>query len=302
LSSGLLWLHALPQQVVNGLDVGSIYALIAVGYTLVYGVLRLINFAHGDVFMVGAFLGLIAATTLHQHLWAAMAFAMAGSALLGVLIERLAYRPLRRAPRLAALITAIGISLLLENGGQLPVVFGPTPQAYPQFIAQRTFTPGGLTIPLSTVYVWSATIVILVFLWLLVMKTKVGKAMRAVQHDQTTAALMGINVDAIILFTFALGSALAAVAGVLYASEYGQVDPIMGLMPGLKAFIAAVLGGIGSVPGAILGGLLLGLIETGVSQFQGGATYRDGIAFLILILVLLWRPTGLLGTGAVEKV
>ncbi|HET6387613.1 MAG TPA: branched-chain amino acid ABC transporter permease [Armatimonadota bacterium] len=297
------------QQIINGLGLGSIYALIAVGYTLVYGVLRLINFAHGDVFMVGAFLGLFAGVSLHQSLWVSLLFSMAGCALLGILIERLAYRPLRKAPRMAALITAIGVSLLLENGGQLPEVFGPNPQSYtnpktdlPLFIPEHVYRVGGVSIDLPTICIWIATAIIFVGLRILVTKTKIGKAMRAVQHDQESAALMGIDVNGIILFTFGLGSALAAVAGVLFASEYGQIDPLMGLMPGLKAFIAAVLGGIGSVPGAIIGGLLLGVVETLVAQFQGGATYRDGIAFLILILVLLWKPTGLLGTGAVEKV
>lgn len=302
-------LHEILQQIVNGLDLGSIYALIAIGYTLVYGVLRLINFAHGDVFMIGSFIGLEVGERFHGGLAMALAMAMVGCAILGILIERLAYRPLRKAPRLAVLITAIGVSLLLENGGQLPWVFGATPHAYPSFIPSRTFQVGQVSIQLTSIYVWSATIIILVFLWLLVMKTKTGKAMRAVQHDQEAAALMGINVNGIITFTFALGSALAGVAGVLYACEYPSIDPLMGLMPGLKAFVAAVLGGIGSIPGAVLGGLLLGVVETAVASmgsvapgWPSGATYRDAIAFFVLILVLLWRPTGLLGTGAVEKV
>jgi branched-chain amino acid transport system permease protein len=299
-------LQVFLQQVVNGLGLGSIYALIAVGYTLVYGVLRLINFAHGDIFMVGAFLGLAAGVLLHLPLALALLFSMAGCALLGILIERLAYRPLRRAPRLAALITAIGVSLFLENGGQL---WSPDPRSYndPQtnqslFLSQQSYQLGGVSIDVTTVAIWLATAVLFLMLRLLVKRTKIGRAMRAVQHDQEAAALMGINVNGIILFTFGLGSSLAAVAGVLYATQYGQIDPLMGLMPGLKAFVAAVLGGIGSIDGAILGGLLLGVVETYVGQFQGGATYRDGIAFLILILVLLWKPTGLLGAGAVEKV
>ena len=290
------------QQIVNGLDHGSIYALIAIGYTLVYGVLRLINFAHGDVFMVGAFLGLIAGEKFHQGLWVSMVIAMIGCAALGLVIERFAYRPLRKAPRLAVLITAIGVSLLLENGGQMPQVFGPNSRAYPPFIVGPPLHLGPMIIQLSAIYIWSITGCISLALWYLVMRTRLGRAMRAVQHDQEAAALMGINVNAIISFTFALGSALAAVAGVLYACDYGTVDPLMGLMPGLKAFVAAVLGGIGSIPGAILGGILLGVVETAMAGLPGGATYQDGIAFLILIVVLLWRPTGLLGTGAVEKV
>ena len=292
------------QQVVNGLDRGSIYALIAIGYTLVYGVLRLINFAHGDIFMVGAFVGLAVGLNLHQGLAVALLVSMAACALLGVLIERLAYRPLRKAPRLASLITAIGVSLLLENGGQVLPYPGPTPRAYYPFLSKRHFSIPivHVDIATTTIAVWIATAVILVFLWVLVMHTRVGRAMRAVQHDQEAAALMGVDVSGIITFTFALGSALAAVGGVLYGCEYGQIDPLLGFQPGLKAFVAAVLGGIGSIEGAIVGGLLLGIVETFVAGLQGGATYRDGIAFLVLILVLLWKPTGLLGSGAVEKV
>jgi branched-chain amino acid transport system permease protein len=294
------------QQLFNGLIWGGVYALIALGYTMVYGVLRLINFAHGDVYMVGAYLAFFTASALsvRAHSPAGMLLvllaAMAGCGLLGFTIERAAYKPVRRAPRLTALITAIGVSLLLENGGQL--VFGPNPRPFPAIVPDRAIASLG-TVAVSSVQVMilGAVAVLLVGLQTLVQRTKVGKAMRAVSYNRDAASLMGINVDNIITFTFVLGSALAAVAGILVGLYTGTIDPLMGLLPGMKAFVAAVLGGIGSIPGAMLGGLVLGMAEVLVVA-AGYSTYRDAIAFALLVLVLLLRPTGLLGTGAVEKV
>ncbi len=301
------------QQLINGLSLGAMYALIALGYTMVYGVLKLINFAHGEVFMCGAFLGLAALAAFHLPLALALPFAMLGAAILGILIERGAYRPLRSSPRLSALITAIGVSLLLQNLGVL--LLGAAPQSYPAAISadpvpflQSRF---GLIVTHQQVFIVFATAAILVLLHLIVSRTKIGKAMRAVSEDREAAQLMGINVDRVISFTFGLGSAIAAAGGVFYGIYYGTADPLMGLMPGIKAFVAAVLGGIGSIPGAMLGGVLMGLVETGVSSVTlhlsptvtlTGSTLRDAVAFAVLILVLLVRPAGLLGRAAREKV
>jgi len=299
-------LQELTQQVLNGLIWGGVYALIALGYTMVYGVLRLINFAHGDVYMVGAYVAFYTVAALGGG--AATPFgvvlvflaAAAGCALLGMTIERAAYRPVRNAPRLTALITAIGVSLLLENGGQL--VFGPNPRAFPQVLAVReVFRIGEVVVTSLQVTIIGAVAVLLVLLELLVHKTRVGKAMRAVAYNRSVASLMGINTDNIISFTFAVGSALAAVAGILVGLYTGTIDPLMGMLPGIKAFVAAVVGGIGSIPGAMLGGFALGMSEVLVVAL-GYSTYRDAIAFALLVLILLLRPTGLLGTGAVEKV
>jgi branched-chain amino acid transport system permease protein len=301
------------QQLVNGISLGAMYALIALGYTMVYGVLKLINFAHGEVFMVGAFVGLGALTLLHLPLIAALLVAMAAAALLGMTIERAAYRPLRQAPRLTALITAIGVSLLLQNLG---VIFlGAAQQHYPAAISadpvpwlQDRF---GLVVTRQQIVILAATALILLLLHLIVSRTKIGKAMRAVSEDRQAAQLMGINIDRVISFTFGLGSAIAAAGGVFYGIYYGAADPLMGLMPGIKAFVAAVLGGIGSIPGAMLGGVLMGVVETGVSSVTWhlsptvtltGSTLRDGVAFGVLIIILLVRPTGLLGRVGREKV
>jgi branched-chain amino acid transport system permease protein len=387
------------QQLINGLSAGAIYALIAVGYTMVYGVLRLINFAHGDIYMVGAVAGLYAFTrSLSQPapgepfvlviliaslvamvvlyvlnrrraaatsssppgllksprlfdavatlfallvvvelcLWTrrpgvsrppswtgfllVLVAAMFVCGCLGFAIERLAYRPLRNQPRITALITAIGVSLLLEFGGQF--VFGATPQAFPSImpaffpgsavepraLGPVTFTGtqaliGQLSVSAVDVLIFGTTLVLMVVLWWLVQHTRTGMALRAVSFRFDTAALMGINVNRIVSFTFVLGSALAAAAGVLVGVKFPQVDPLMGLMPGIKAFVAAVLGGIGNIPGAVAGGVLLGLVETLVAGYlPQGSQYRDGVAFVILIAVLLVKPSGLFGSNAVEKV
>lgn len=291
------------QQLINGLSLGAIYALIALGYTMVYGVLRFINFAHSDVFMVGSFAGFYIGRGMPKESFAtgfvALAGAMAVCALLGVTIERLAYRPLRNRSKLTVLITAIGVSLLLEYTGQF--VFGAAPKAFPTLFPVHTFKLAGLVISSNQIVVLVVALALLGALQYIVLRTKVGTAMRAVSFNQQAAALVGINNDRIISFTFALGSALAAAGGILYSLNYQAIDPLMGVLPGLKAFVAAVLGGIGNIPGAALGGLLLGVVETFVngSRFS---TFTDAIAFAILIGILLFRPAGLLGKLQVEKV
>ena len=296
------------QQLLNGIAWGSIYALIALGYTMVYGVLKLINFAHGDVYMVGAMAGYYAAHALGfaaaepslVGLFAVLLLSMAACAALGATIERVAYRPLRTAPRLASLITAIGISLLLENGGQL--LFGADPKFFPTLVTRReVIRIGSLAVSNIQLIVFGTAMFLMVGLELVVMRTRFGRAMRAVSVDAPAAALMGVPVDRVISGTFVLGSAPAAAAGILVGLSNPKIDPLMGLLPGLKAFVAAVLGGIGSIPGAMFGGLLLGIVETFVSAYLS-STYRDAIAFVILIAILLYRPTGLFGTGQVEKV
>ncbi len=294
------------QQIINGLSLGSIYALIALGYTMVYGVLRLINFAHGDVYMLGAFAGYFLANALDLDANPSVPWAIAVTigamgicAVIGVVIERLAYRPVRHHSRLTALITAIGVSLLLEYGGQ--VVFGATPRFFPQMIRSDSYTVGGVQITNQSLLIIVVAVVVMFGLHYIVHRTRVGKAMRATSFNLAAAKLMGIDTDRIIAFTFALGSALAAAGGVLVALSIPRIDPLMGMMTGLKAFVAAVLGGIGSIPGAMLGGLLIGLLETGISA-TAYSTYRDAVAFGLLILILLFRPAGILGTASTEKV
>lgn len=291
------------QQLLNGLSLGAIYALIALGYTMVYGVLRFINFAHSDVFMVGAFIGYFAGRIVPEGtLWGGLTVllaAMAGCALLGMIIERLAYRPLRGAPTLNVLITAIGVSLLLEYSGQ--VFFGAAPRTFPAILPSANFTLGGLVLSSNQLVVIIVAVLLMIGLELIVHRTKIGMAMRAVSLNPRAAQLVGVNNDIVISFTFGLGSALAAAGGVLYALNYPSIDPLMGVMPGLKAFVAAILGGIGNIPGAALGGLLLGVVETFVNGSQW-STYKDAIAFAILIVILLFRPAGLLGRATVEKV
>ena len=294
------------QQLINGLSLGAIYALIALGYTMVYGVLRLINFAHGDVYMLGAFAGYFLANALQLDanpsvLWAIVVTlgAMAICAGIGMLIERLAYRPVRHHSRLTSLITAIGVSLLLEYGGQ--VVFGANPRFFPQMIRAEVYELGGVQITNQSLLIILLAVAVMWGLHFIVHRTKVGKAMRATSYNLAAAKLMGINTDRVIAFTFALGSALAASGGVMVALAIPRIDPLMGLMTGLKAFVAAVLGGIGNIPGAMLGGMLIGLMETGLSA-TAYSTYRDAVAFGVLILILLFRPAGILGTSGTEKV
>ncbi|MBF8258501.1 MAG: ABC-type transporter, integral membrane subunit [Actinobacteria bacterium] len=289
------------QQVLNGLQIGFVYALIALGYTMVYGIVRLINFAHGDVFMVGAFIGLYAIESLQLPLSVVFLLAMTGSALLAITMERVAYRPLREAPKIAALITAIGVSLFLEYFTALRQVFGPNYYSFPRPFAVFSWEIGGISVTNIQGIIFIVTLCSLALLWYTVHRTRIGKAMRAVSHDHVTAGLMGVNVDLVISFTFGLGAALAGIGGVLYGIAYPQVNTFMGVMPGLKAFTAAVLGGIGSIPGAVLGALIMGQSETLTAAYLSSA-YRDGIAFVILIAVLLLRPTGILGVRGTEKV
>jgi branched-chain amino acid transport system permease protein len=294
------------QQLINGLSLGSIYALIALGYTMVYGILRFINFAHSDVFMVGAFAGFYLSRFVPaQNVFGGLAVAVGAMilcALLGIVIERLAYRPLRlrHSSNLAVLITAIGVSLFLENAGQL--IFGADFKAFPKLLPVHEFiTAGGVRVSSNQLLVFGMTPLLLAALQWIVLKTKIGTAMRAVSFNPQAAALVGINNDRIISFTFGLGSALAAAGGILWSLNYPLIDPYMGVLPGLKAFVAAVLGGIGNIPGAALGGLLLGLIENFVNGSRY-STFTDAIAFSVLILILIVRPAGLLGRFQVEKV
>lgn len=291
------------QQSINGLSLGAIYALIALGYTMVYGVLRFINFAHSDVFMVGAYIGYFVGEHLPRGtLWGgmlAMLAAMAGCAVLGIAIERLVYRPLRSGPTLNVLITAIGMSLFLEYAGQL--LFGATPRAFPAIFPSKLISIHGLIISMNQVIVIVVAALLMVALQFAVHRTRIGTAMRAVSLNPKAAQLVGVNIDVVISFTFGLGSALAAAGGVLYALNYPSIDPLMGVVPGLKAFVAAVLGGIGNIPGAALGALILGVVETFVDGSRW-STYKDAIAFAILIGILLFRPAGLLGRFTAEKV
>lgn len=287
------------QQVINGLSLGSIYALIALGYTMVYGIIKLINFAHGDIYMLGAYVAFITTTYFGFSFFPAMIASMVVCGILGVLIERIAYKPLRHATRIAALITAIGVSYVLEYTTQY--VMGSEVKTYPTLLSNASFTLGPVTISMQQVYIFTITIVLMITLQLIIKKTKMGRAMRAVSVDEDAAKLMGINVDTTISFTFLLGSSLAGVAGILVGIYYNSIDPLMGMIPGLKAFIAAVFGGIGSVPGAMIGGLFIGIAETMVVAY-GSSLYRDAIVYLILILILIIKPDGLLGKNQREKV
>nr|WP_315989282.1 branched-chain amino acid ABC transporter permease [Desulforamulus aquiferis] len=288
------------QQLINGVSLGSIYALIALGYTMVYGIVQLINFAHGDVYMVGAYLGFFATAILGWSFLPALLMSMFVCACLGVTIEKLAYKPLRMAPRIAALITAIGVSLFLGYGMMLLV--GPQVRTFPQVLTEVQWKLfGSITVTNRQVIILVVTIALMLLLQYIVHKTMIGKAMRAVSHDKQAAQLMGINVNNTISATFAIGSSLAAAAGVLVGIYYNAINPLMGIMPGLKAFVAAVLGGIGIIPGAMTGGFLLGIVEAMVSGY-GKSLYRDPVAFIILIIILIVKPAGLFGKNIREKV
>jgi branched-chain amino acid transport system permease protein len=297
------------QQLINGLALGSILALIALGYTMVYGILRFINFAHGDIFMLGAFAGFYLAPRVATFLpmpsiagaLVVMGISMAICAVIGITIEKLAYRPLRKRQKLTMLITAIGVSLLIEYTCQNSHVFGASPKSFPALIPSYPIHVGNLSLNSNQIVVLAVTLILLLALRFIVLKTKIGMAMRALAFNPEAAALMGINTDVVISFTFGLGSALAAAAGILFAVNYPSIDPLMGILPGLKAFVAAVLGGIGNLPGAALGGIIIGVTETLVSGYVS-STYRDAIAFGILILILLVKPSGLLGKKEIEKV
>ncbi len=287
------------QQLINGISLGSIYALIALGYTMIYGIIKLINFAHGDIYMIGAYFGFFATTQLGVGFIPAIIIAMAGAAVVGIIIERIAYRPMRNAPRIAILITAIGVSFLLEYGMILFV--SPQPRTFPAVFTPTVYHMGPLVANSQQLVILISALILMVTLSYIVNSTKAGKAMRAVSFDADAARLMGINIDKVISMTFALGSALAAAGGVLVGVYYNSIDPLMGMMPGLKAFVAAVLGGIGIIPGAMMGGIILGVVEAMVSGFLS-STFRDAAAFGILILILLYKPAGLLGKNIREKV
>lgn len=287
------------QQVINGLSLGSIYALLAIGYTMVYGIIKLINFAHGEIYMIGAFIGFFVAINLGLGFIPTLIISMILSALVGIIIEKVAYKPLRKSPRITLLITAIGISLFLQNA--VRYIVGPAPRSFPQLIEVKKLDIFGVQINNIQLLTLGISLILVVILQILVYKTKSGKAMRAASQDREAAELMGINVNNTISFTFAVGSALAGAAGVLVALSWISIDPYMGMMPGLKAFVAAVLGGIGIIPGALIGGIFMGIAET-LTKAYISTRLADAIAFGILILILLIKPTGILGKKTKEKV
>ena len=292
-------LSTILRQSINGLQSGSIYALVALGYSMVYGIIMLLNFAHGDIIMIGAYIAWLCMARFALNPVFAILFAILGCVLLGVSIEKIAYKPLRNSPRISLLITAIGISFLLENAAQM--IFGAGAQVIPPFFTVPNASIGQVEIPGTAIVTVAVTALSMVALTLLIQKTKMGKAMRAVSEDTGAAQLMGININRTISFTFAIGSALAGIGSVLYCTAYPQATATMGSMLGLKAFVAAVLGGIGSIPGAMIGGFAIGLAEALVSA-AGLSVWKDGVVFAILIVVLLVKPTGILGRSMSEKV
>lgn len=287
------------QQLINGLQTGSIYALIALGYTMVYGIAKMINFAHGDIIMIGAYSLYVFVIQLHMNAILAVVLTIVLCAVLGIIIEKVAYKPLRNAPSLAVLITAIGVSFFLQSLALL--IFKATPRPFESIIQLESLVIGGVVIKGVTIVTFIVTIISMIVLTLFIRQTKLGKAMRAVSEDKQAAQLMGIDVNKTISMTFAIGSALAAVAGILYLCQYESVKPTLGALPGIKAFVAAVLGGIGSVPGAMLGGLMLGIIECMASCYIS-SELADAIVFGVLVIVLLVKPSGLLGKNRIEKV
>ncbi|QEA59440.1 branched-chain amino acid ABC transporter permease [Leuconostoc koreense] len=287
------------QQLINGLMLGSVYALLALGYTMVYGIIKLINFAHGDIYMLGAYFGYFFIKVLHLNFFIALILAMVVSAVIGVVIEYIAYRPLRHSPRIAVLISALGISFFLENG--MTYLYGSDQRSFPQAIKTVQYQFCGIQISNIQLIIAVTSIVLMLLLTYIVKNTKMGRAMRAVSADPDAASLMGININHTISFTFAIGSALAAAGGVLIGLYYNSIDPLMGMTPGLKAFVAAVLGGIGIIPGAAVGGWLIGILETMV-QATPFSDYKDAIVYAMLIVILLIKPTGILGKNKREKV
>lgn len=290
------------QQLINGISLGSLYGLVAIGYTMVYGILRLINFAHGDLLMFAAYVAIYGSTLFALPWYLSFPLAIIATGGMGILLDRSAYKPLRNAPRISLLISAIGASFLLENLAL--VIIGGVPRAFPRPPAfDRVLVFWGLHVQVLTLYTPVVTILLLLGLLYVVFRTKVGKAMRAASKDFETTRLMGINLDRVIAVTFLLGSMLAAAGGIMWAMKYPQVNPFMGIIPGIKAFVAAVLGGIGNIVGAVIGGFLLGLAEVLiVALVPGLAQYRDAFAFIILILVLLFRPTGIMGEPITTKI
>jgi len=288
----------LLQQFLNALQVGSIYALIALGYTLVYGILTMINFAHGDLFMIGAFCCFLSVAFLGLPFLPTLLLSMCGVALLGVLIERFAYRPLRQAPRVSAIITALGVGLFLEN---FTLALSPYPQQIPPLLDNRMWTLFGVSLSSLQIFIIVLSLLLMFLLDLLVRRTMVGMAMRAISWDKTVAPLMGVPVNAVISLTFAVGTGLGGAAGVLYGLAYPVIDPYMGVMVGWKAFISAVVGGIGNIRGAMIGGYILGAVEIMVVAFFP-STYRDFVAFVLLLVLLIFRPQGILGKPQQQKV
>lgn len=290
------------QNVANSITLGSLYALIAIGYTMVYGIIRLINFAHADLLMVAGYVAFYGIFLFSLPWWVAFAIAIVLTTLLGVSIEKVAYRPLRNAPRISVLISAIGVSFLLENVGIVALGARPKPFPRPEALVWNIHA-GPISFLSLTIIIPIVTILLLLAVTFLVKKTKIGIAMRAVSRDYEASSLMAVDVNKVVGTTFAVGSALAAVGGILWSMQYPQVDPMMGVFPGLKCFIAAVMGGIGSIPGAMLGGFLLGTMEVMLVGFLPGVSgYRDAFAFVILILILLFKPGGILGENVTEKV
>lgn len=289
----------LIQQLINGLHVGSIYAVIALGYTMVYGIVKLINFAHGDIMMMGAYVAFVSISVFHLPIWLVIIISMIFCALSGILIELIAYKPLRKAPRISALITAIGVSLFLEN--LFLIIFKPEPKQIPNVISMSPIVIGELQISWITIITITLSIIFMIALDLFIKHTKPGKAMRAVSEDTAASMFMGINVNSIISMTFAIGSALGALGGVLYSIAYPQIEPYMGIMPGLKAFVAAVLGGIGIIPGAMVGGFIMGIVESLTKGFIS-SQWSDAVVFGILIIVLIVKPAGIFGKNVKEKV
>lgn len=289
------------QQLINGISLGSIYALIALGYTMVYGIINLINFAHGEIYMIGAYVGYFLTTFLGLGFLPALIISMLACSLLGVIVEKVAYKPIRNSTRISALITAISVSLFLQYTTMY--FLGPQTRTFPQVLKAKNFSlmGGKVFLDVKNIYIVAITLSLMVLLQFVIKRTRIGKAMRAVSQDKAAAELMGIDVNKTISYTFAIGSALAGAAGVLVGVYYNTINPLMGSGPGLKAFIAAVLGGIGIIPGAVFGGFFLGMTETVVSAY-GGSIFKDAVAFAILILVLLIKPNGLLGKTVKEKV
>ena len=286
------------EQIINGLTLGSTYSLIALGYTMVYGILELINFAHSEIYMIGAFIGLIMVSVYKLPFIVALLLSMVGACLLGIIIERIAYKPLRKANRIASLISAIGVSIFLQNA--VLMLAGPQARAFPANFNVTNLELGNLRISSLQLIILLVSIVLMIGLHLLIQRTRLGQAMRATAQDKETAQLMGIKIDQVVSFTFAIGSALGGAAGVLVVIYFDSADPMMGFFPGLKGFVAAVLGGIGSIPGAMVGGLILGLIEMLGAVYI--SRYKDAIAFAVLIFILLLKPTGLLSRKIHEKV
>ena len=287
------------QQLINGLSLGSIYALLALGYTMIYGIVKIIHFAHGDVYMLGAFFGYYTINVWHFNFIMALFGSMIFCALVGMLIEFVAYRPLRHSSRIAVLITAIGVSYFLENG--MSVLFSGDTRDFPQVIKQVNYEWFGIRVTNIQLLIFATTIILMIGLQLIVKKTKMGRAMRAAAADPVAAELMGININGTISFVFAIGSAMAGAAGVLIGLYYNSIEPTMGLTPGIKAFVAAVVGGVGSIPGAAVGAVIIGCLES-LMQAIGFSAFKDAAVYVVLIIVLLFLPAGLFGNKQPEKV